>query len=323
MTRARILSFHRSTVLGLALLGLTASQNPARADTPALRPVVTVTAATLRVGDLFTGAGVHAGEVVGMAPAPGTTTVLDSSWLSAAAQAHGLSWSPPDESVSTQVTRAAATIDQAEIAHQLARRLAPSDDKAQVVLDGAVHLFVPVGGSGEIGIENIDLDAANGRFDADLRAPAGDLTVATVHVSGRLKDMLQVPVLSRPMMPGDVVGAQDITWISVDVSQLPPGQVMDASELIGHTPRHPLRAGVALRPVDLEVPLLVHRNDAVMIVLEAPGMSLTAEGRALDNGGKGELIRVVNIQSNRMIDATVLDMGEVGIAAPGAIPPVL
>ena len=323
MNTARILYFRWSTVLALALLGLIAALTSARADTPSLRPVVTVTAATLRVGDLFTDAGTHAGEVIGMAPAPGTTTVLDSSWLSAAAQAHGLSWNPADESVSTQVTRAAATINQAEIAHQLARRLAPSDDNAQVVLDGAVHLFVPIGGSNQIGIENLELDAANGRFDADLRAPAGDLTVATVHVSGRLKDVLQVPALSRPMMPGDVVGAQDITWIPVDVSQLPPGQVTDANELIGHTPRHPLRADVPLRPVDLEIPLLIHRNDAVMIVLEAPGMSLTVEGRALDDGGKGELIRVVNTQSNRMIDATVLDMGEVGIAAPGAVPPIL
>jgi len=312
-----------ASLLGLALLGLIGAFTPARADSPTLRPVVTVTAATLRVGDLFSGAGQHAGEVVAMAPPPGTQVVFDASWLAATAQSHGLNWTPADDSVSTQVSRAATLVGQSEISRQLAQRLAPNNDNARVVLDGDVRLYVPIGSDTDIGVENLEMDTVSGRFNADLRAPADDPTVNTVHVSGRLQDVLQVPTLGRPMMPGDVIGPNDIAWVPIDVSELPPGDVMDAADLIGHTPRHPLRAEVPLRTVDVEVPLLVHRNDAVMIVMEMPGLSLTAEGRAIDGGGRGELIRVVNIQSNRTIDATVLDVGEVGIAAPADVPPVL
>jgi flagella basal body P-ring formation protein FlgA len=50
---------------------------------------------------------------------------------------------------------------------------------------------------------------------------------------------------------------------------------------------------------------------------------LTAAGKALDDGGRGELIRVVNIQSNRTIDATVAAPGQVELALPGAPPPLL
>ena len=61
----------------------------------------------------------------------------------------------------------------------------------------------------------------------------------------------------------------------------------------------------------------------MLIVLQAPGMTLTAQGKALEDGGRGEMIRVVNIQSNRTIDATVQAAGQVGLFAPGAAPPVL
>lgn len=306
-----------------ALASMWGSVTPAHAESPELRPVVAVNAADLRIGDLFAGAGSHAGEIVAAAPAPGTRIVLDASWLAATAQAHGLAWQPASDAVTTEVTRTASIIDQSEITRQLLAAIAPGNSDAQIALDARVKLYVPVGTDTRLAIDNLQVDPTSGRFNADLRAAAGDSASDPVHVAGRLVNVIQIPTLTRPMVPGEVIGAGDIAWVAIDIARLPAGQVMDARDLIGRTPRRPVRARETLRPVDLEIPVLIHRNDSVLIVLEAPGMTLTAQGKALEDGGRGEMIRVVNIQSNRTIDATVEAAGQVGLAAPGAPPPVL
>ncbi len=318
-----LFSFPR-LLAGLAAISwFCASAMPARAEAPVLRPAITVNDANLRIGDLFAGSGTHAGEIVAAAPAPGTRIVLDASWLAATAQAHGLAWQPESDAVTTEVTRTASIIDQNEINRQLLAVIAPGNSDAKISLDARVKLYVPVGTDTKLAIENLQVDPMSGRFNADLRTAAGDSASEPVHVAGRLVNVIQIPTLTRPMLPGEVIRATDIAWIAVDIGRLPAGQVMDARDLIGRTPRRPIRAQEFLRPVDLEVPVLVHRNDAVLIVLEAPGMTLTAQGKALDDGGRGEMIRVVNIQSNRTIDVTVEAAGQVGLAAPGAPPPVL
>ena len=177
----------------------------------------------------------------------------------------------------------------------------------RVELDAQFRLFVPVGASTDIQLQKIDYKPETGRFSAEVRVASDDGDAPpVVHISGRIVGMVTMPVLNRPMMPGEVVRAEDITTADYRVDQMQAGGVMDPHELVGETPRHPLHAGQPLRASDLQVPVVVKRNDLVLIVLERPGLYLTAEGRALEDGGKGTVIRVTNTQSKRTIDATVL-----------------
>ena len=60
---------------------------------------------------------------------------------------------------------------------------------------------------------------------------------------------------------------------------------------------------------------VVARNEAVTIVYEVPGILLTVRGKALEAGAVGDLINVLNIQSNRTVQAAVIGPGQVVIAA--------
>jgi flagella basal body P-ring formation protein FlgA len=64
----------------------------------------------------------------------------------------------------------------------------------------------------------------------------------------------------------------------------------------------------------VEVPLVVHRGSLVTIVLDTPSLHLSAEGKAMDNGGIGAVIRVANSKSSRVIDAVVAGPGTVTVA---------
>lgn len=116
-------------------------------------------------------------------------------------------------------------------------------------------------------------------------------------------------------------------------TSLPVPFLIAAAESAGHTWTPP--AGVAqvrvIRPGGARATLApsqtsssgaqpaetaVRRNEVVQLIYAAPGLTLTARGRALGNGGVGDAIRVVNLQSNRTIEATVTGPGAAAVNGP-------
>jgi flagella basal body P-ring formation protein FlgA len=51
--------------------------------------------------------------------------------------------------------------------------------------------------------------------------------------------------------------------------------------------------------------VLVARNSTVTIVLQTGYLRLTAQGKAIEDGAKGDTIRVTNLQSKKTIEAVV------------------
>jgi flagella basal body P-ring formation protein FlgA len=305
--------------LGAALIAFAATA-AAEPDAPTpnatLRSAARVAASQIKLGDLFDNAGPHAEDVVATAPPAGTSLLFEAPWLAATARSNGLTWQPPSTQTAIRVQRAARTIDNAELSAQIVRQLGLAASKTQLAFDTQYRIEVPAGDQPGYGIERVEVNQAANRFTAELHVPAGDQAAAPIRVSGRLVAMIDVPVLARPMAPGEKVAAGDVTWTAIASAAFPAGDIMDPQEMIGRTPRRPLTAGQPLRPVDLQVPIVIKRNDPVLIVLERPGIYLTAEGKALDEGGRDAVIRVVNVQSNRTIDATVLESGKVAVRTP-------
>jgi len=311
-------SFAFVLTLGAAL-GFASAAQAAGTASPApmvsLKSSSMIDGASIRLGDLFDGTGAEADEVVAKAPAAGSSTMFDVGWLYSTAHAHGLNWQPPSASSAIRVERNATMIDTAELSKQLAAKLPSTLPLRRVELDAQFRLFVPVGVSTDIQLQKVNMTPETGRFSAEVRVASDDGDAVPVRVSGRIVGLITVPVLTRPMMPGEVVRPEDITTADFRADQMQAGGVMDPRDLVGETPRHPLHASQPLRAGDLQVPVLVKRNDLVLIVLERPGLYLTAEGRALEDGGKGMVIRVTNTQSKRTIDATVLGTGQVAVRA--------
>ena len=64
-------------------------------------------------------------------------------------------------------------------------------------------------------------------------------------------------------------------------------------------------------------PTIVQRSDAVTIVYEAPGLTLTLRGQAQEVGALGETVSVLNVQSKRMVQGVVSGPGRVTVSAVG------
>jgi flagella basal body P-ring formation protein FlgA len=60
-------------------------------------------------------------------------------------------------------------------------------------------------------------------------------------------------------------------------------------------------------------PAAVRRGDTVVMVYVAPGLQLTARGKALTDAAVGQTVRLTNLQSNRTVEAVVTAPGTVAI----------
>jgi flagella basal body P-ring formation protein FlgA len=113
------------------------------------------------------------------------------------------------------------------------------------------------------------------------------------------------------MKNGDIIGERDIDSIEIYAKELQPDMILDTETLVGMTPRRVMAPGKPVRGIDIITPELVSRGDNVTLVFDSAPLFLTAKGKALQNGGKGDMVRVVNVASNRTIEGTVTADGTV------------
>jgi len=284
-----------------------------------LKPAATVKGAIIHLGDIFAGTGTRATVGIAEAPPPGSKMILGSDWLAALARSQHLDWHPGSGFDQVVVERASRIIGADEIVDQLKQVLQNRTplDGAEVKLDhGDLRLAVAMDASSTLVFGDITYDPASGRFATTVSTADGGSVPNQLRLSGQIVRYSEVPTPTRLIAPGEVIGKDDVVMVRLRNDRLAQGVVTQLSDLVGMTPRRSLQPGEAVRAADIVVPVVVHRNSLVTIVLETPTMHLTAEGKATEDGGLGAVIRVANTHSNRVIDAVVTGPNTVRVESP-------
>jgi len=98
-----------------------------------------------------------------------------------------------------------------------------------------------------------------------------------------------------------------------------PGAASEAAQVEGQQLRRAIGPDLPFAVADLAPPTLVNRNQAVTILVEAPGLLMTAQGRALESAARGGVVPVMNLASRAVVEAVVIGPGRVRVAM-GAAP---
>ena len=130
---------------------------------------------------------------------------------------------------------------------------------------------------------------------------------------------VDVVVPAHDIARGSRIGEGDLTYQAVAAFRANTGVIRSIPEAAGKEARRALRAGEIIRPSDLKRQTLVAKGSTVTMVFEAPGMQLTAVGRALSEGGEGDSISVLNPTSYRQVSAVVVSAGTVRVSALSAV----
>lgn len=290
---------------------------------PVLRDSVVVDDDLIRLGDLFDGIGERADVAVAPAPRLGRRGVYDATWLLSVARAHDLAWRPQTRFDRIVVKRASHAVSAGRIEDAVEAAIAEADAergrtrKIRVELDNPnFEIHVPPGPRPEIAVRDLRLNGAAGRFSADIAVAARPGGPLATSVSGRVFEIVEVPVLQRSVPPGEVISKADLEWVELRSDMVRRNSVVAADEMVGKTPRRRATPGVPLRRGDLRTPVVVRKGSLVTMVLETRAMQLTAQGRAVEDGAQGAVIKVMNTQSRTVVEAVVEGPSRVAVATP-------
>jgi flagellar basal body P-ring formation protein FlgA len=292
-----------------------------------LKELVAVSSEVVRIGDLVERAGAAAGIAVFRAPDLGHTGSVPVARVAEALRQHGIDRIDADGLYEVVVTRLSRPITGDEIKGRIARAFAGQfgfgdADNLAVILDREVRvLHVEAVATGDFVITRMNAEPRTGRFEVAFELPGSAAARRLpLRFTGTVTELVQTATLARSVKAGEIIKASDVVLGRKPKLEVGAETFADTEQAIGLAAKSALRVGQSLRPSDLIKAQVVQRNEAVTIVYSAPGVALTVRGKAAEAGALGDTINVVNVQSNRTIQGTIIGPGRVSIAA--AIPQI-
>jgi flagella basal body P-ring formation protein FlgA len=303
-----------------AALAIAAAAQSMTAEAATLRTDTTISGDTVRLGDLFDDVMGKEDQPVGRAPAPGRRATYDATYLLRIASYHQISWKPNSQFDRATVTRTSSVVNAEMVRSAVESELTAkaNADRLDVDLDNKLlKVHLPADQPTTLKLESVTFDQVQGRFSAVLVAPAEGPEQTRTAISGRAAALVDVPVLTRRVKPGEIITASDIGYMEVRINRMGAELLRDTTDLIGQTPRRLINENTPVRARDLQQPQVVTKGSLVTMVLQQKSMTLTAQGKALEAGTDGQVIRVVNTMSNRTVEAVVIGPNQVSVSKPG------
>lgn len=303
----------RSKSGGVAAVALSVLMFAGSANAAQLRARITVEGPSVTLGDLFEGAGAASSVIVVDAPAPGRVEEISVSKVAYMARSNGVKWTNRTPATRIAIHRTGKLVPNEVLTDALIFSLEdhyldmPIGATLQIDFTvGANRLFTAQDVLPTAKVERLSFNARTGRFAAIVRAPADDLNAPRVRVEGKAYRAIEVPVLSRQVSAGDAIKASDINFVRMPIKRIARNVITDQANLIGMTPRRSIRMNAPVRINEVEMPMVITKNDLVTIHYNVGSMSLASRGRALSDAGMGEVITLINERSGQKIQAVVM-----------------
>lgn len=288
---------------------------PHTASAISLKQTSVVTGNTITVGDVFQGAD-NADKVLGLAPQPGQDMVLNARTLLRIAVALDMPWRPSSSADQIVVTRAASIVDRPMIEDAIRAKLGQeyTNGKYKVILPEATAQII-LAPDIEPSVEIFDLNVKQdtGWFEAVAYSPSVANPVRKTTITGTIQKIVDVPVLRETLNSGSIIGQQDIAYVEMREKDVTSDMILNAEDMVGMTPRRVVLSSRAIKNIDIIAPQMIARGETVTMLFQQGGLVLTASGKALQAGAKGDTIRVLNQNSNKTIEGFVTASKEVTV----------
>jgi flagella basal body P-ring formation protein FlgA len=305
--------------LNLAVLAL--CLGTATADAATLRTMTTLRAAVVKLSDLFDDAGANADRVLGPGPGAGGRIVVQSAQLGAIARQFGVDWRPASSADRAVLDRPGRPLrrDDALDAVRSALVAAGASADCDIDLPGFTPPLVPFEAEPRPVVSDLDYDANAGRFSAVLSITGEAMEPINLRLAGRVDDTIELPVTTTRLAAGSVLRAEDVHMARVHTSMARGEMVSRITDAVGMQVKRQLVAGQPLAASELMRPSVVMKGASVLMLLDSPGIALTAQGQAMEAGAIGERIKVLNPISRAVVEADVIGTDCVRVA-PNAMP---
>ncbi len=261
----------------------------------------------IHLQDVFPDVPASRNQEIGPAPQPGQEVTLNARTLMTLASAYHVDWTPKTADDSVTLKRDGMLIGVEEINTAVKDALIRSGAPEKFTLtytSAPTPIALPKNTAPDLSTTDIQWNPATSIFSMRL-APA-TLPQNTMLVSGKIEVLIDVPVLRTTLTKGQIIDADDIEIAETKSSLVQGKIILDPAQIVGLTARRTLMPGKTMKEGDVEIPRLIARGDKIALVYKNGPLELSAQGRALDDGRQGDRVRVVNTDSNKNLQGTVL-----------------
>jgi len=162
-------------------------------------------------------------------------------------------------------------------------------------------------------VEKLAGGARMGRRAFRVRLFINGQFIKTVSIVGEVKAQATVVTPVRWIKPKEVVVAEDVTAMIVDVPSLTHDFVLDPKDVIGKEVLRPLPPRRPIRKTVLDDPPIIRKGDRVRLEVRQGGLVVQTVGLAKATGKLGDTIPVKNQNSGREVVGRIMGSGLVEV----------
>lgn len=127
----------------------------------------------------------------------------------------------------------------------------------------------------------------------------------TAYIRVALETYAEVVVARRPVARGQHLNSEDLYLEERRIDQLPYGWFHRREELVGRPTLRPVAAGAVVTPSNVGRSNDILAGQEVLLKANTSSIAVGMPGEALEDGRRGELIRVRNLRSQVVVEGVI------------------
>ena len=303
-----------AAILCMGIILAVSSTVFASAASISVKPESTVRGPWLVLGDIAAVSGDSPERVkllkelkLGDVPAPGTTVFmnpasLEPKLIATHADFSDITWSVPDN---FKITTSSQPVSGRQIADLAQRHLNQAAMGATLaVVDIPADIQAPVGKL-ELTPEIAGAIRYNGPTTVNVTVRAEGRSFVKVPVQFEVRRFLDVVVAAANLNAGEILSEQSLRLDRVDAGKLPAGYLTELSKAVGLQIRYAVAPGGILYEKALSRPILVKQGEIIRLTARIGELEISAAGIALSQGAAGDLVRVQNSTTKKILTGRV------------------
>jgi len=133
----------------------------------------------------------------------------------------------------------------------------------------------------------------------------------TIYSSAIVTIYKEVLVLTQPIHRGEILSQDNLHFEKRDISTVRSGFLTDPLVVVNKQATRNLGLGSVINKSNFTEPKLIKKGEKVYIKASSRHLNISMKGIAMMDGIKGQSIRVKNEKSHQIIQATVIQPGQV------------
>lgn len=164
-------------------------------------------------------------------------------------------------------------------------------------------------------VSDLNVNEEQNKFTATAEIFVDGKRSAETKLFGRYFDMTEVWLPVKNIEKDAIITQDDLVKAKIRSNRLRDDNVVDIDELVGKQAVRQIKADRPIMAKDIQDEVLITKGQLVTAVYSYKGLQITSRMEALEDGAKGQEIKLLNAKSKKEIVGKVLDDKTVEIRA--------